>query len=104
MSGFDLEQLKRDNGRCLYDDKPAYAHVMPSGRLAIEYTDAQGYLHFTDCAYAAGRPLRNLPRKHLVQLWQTTIGGKSVTLGSQFVPPPGWTLKAQREIEEGEGL
>lgn len=106
MSGFDLEQLKRDNGRCLYDGKPAYAHAMPEAIIAVQYQKQHGTI-FNAFVRPDDPLLRNLPRKHLVQLWEHVSGKKHVCMADEPGCPSGyayWTLVAQREIEEGEGL
>lgn len=97
---FNLEQLKRDNGQCLYYGKPAFAVLMPSGTLVMERHNGN-YREFTH----PGDPhLRNLPRKTLVQIWEKNQTGFRQIMTGAAEPSDGWTLKAQREIEDGEGL
>lgn len=102
---FDIEQLKRDNGQCLYCGEPAYAVVMPSHRIVVEYYHA-GFLRFTDTPRLEN--LRNIPRKHRVQLWRGKSSGKVMASTGPFSEEPflsgDWERIAVGEIEEGQGL
>ncbi len=98
---FDLDQLKRDNGRCLYYNAPAFAVQLPSGILVLERPDGS-YRNFVNID---DPHLRNLPRKTLVQVWEHEDGRRCPFLGSDNgLEACGWTLIAQREIKDGEGL
>ncbi len=112
---FDLEQLKRDGGNCLYENEPAYAHLMQSGTLVYEYvgklrgplgpwTVSQSDPDWTIII----QRFRNLPKKKLVQWWRRTDSdgyvGEFLGVDMDHTPGDGWIKVAEKEIYEGDAL
>lgn len=114
MKEFDFEQLKRDGGRCLYENEPAYAHLMQSGTLVYEYvgklrgplgpwTVSQSDPDWTIII----QRFRNMPKKKLVQWWRIngdTQNDVIIEAPASFKFDQKWTKVAEKEIYEGDAL